>query len=584
MNSDKSMEKNVNPKKKDKQKIINKVRTKKVREKVRTSRELFSDPEYFIDPDKLFVESFDKISDNIKSKKIISIEIGPSGFRVLYLSTLYHRYRIIRFGEEPFVSSKPTAIKNDIKSIPRILKRRSIRHSEIVLCLTGPEIFIKTVTVPELSGNELKEAIYWTINKDTVIFSETDIWDYEIVGKTTLNNKPAMEVLTICAHDDYVRKYLDLLKNVGIQPDRIIVKPVALVSALKLFLRDNIYYKNNFILVDLDKDKMTVCFLSYGNLKFVRTLNINYEENKKNNSNQEKAEDDNNSTLTNNLNIDHVGQLKILHEIKRSITFFNQNSNIQNINCIFLTGIGCDSDNFDEFLSKHLSIKVKKPVPIYSNTKNTQKIKESSFTSVIGAACSEFNLYKLIPKDVKLTKKYKFYQKILVLISFMILIFISGISIKFKNNLEKQKFEHSEVYNSYMNIQDIDIEYTRLINEVRELNTSINLLEETLKLDRTVEENLKILSNYTPDDISLDQLEYLHVGTSTSYYIKNYTKGDMKIKGKVYKNFVFADVTIEEFIKKLQDLYYYKSVTLNKKRRDIVGKKLFFDITLELKE
>ena len=147
--------------------------------------------------------------------------------------------------------------------------------------------------------------------------------------------------------------------------------------------------------------------------------------------------------------IDQVGQLKILHEIKRSITFFSQNNNTQNINFIFLTGICCDSKDLDEFLSKHLSIKVKKLVPVFPSTKYTQRIKVSNFTSVLGAASSEFNLFKLIPKDVKLTKIYKFYQKILVLIFIILLILISGISIKLKNNLENHKVEHSIVYNSY---------------------------------------------------------------------------------------------------------------------------------------
>ncbi|MEJ2055242.1 MAG: pilus assembly protein PilM [Calditrichaceae bacterium] len=541
---------------------------------------------FFIDPAKIFIQSYDKFSDRLKAKKIISIELDPSGFQVVYLSTLYHRYQIKRLGAEPFAYPNMAAIKNDIKSIPRILKRGSIHDSEILLCLSGPEIFIRTITVPELNGNELREAIYWTINKDTFIFSDSDIWDYKIVGKTTLNNKPGLKILTICSHDSFIRTYLELLKSINIQVDRIIAKPVALVSAVKLLLHNEVFEKKNFLIVDIGKANTHFCLCAQGNLVFARTVPLRLDDIL---INVQAADNSKKSFVETHTDEDEKTQRQsdIVFEIKRSIAYFHSQNGISKPDYIFITGSGCDIEGLDTYLSSQLKMQVLKLKPEFPDNKVTQQVSKSAYLTALGAASSRFNLFKLIPRDIKLAEQYKKYRKFLYGAAALLFSLITIYSLRLNNQLEKQYVSNAKAAKEYHAIKQIDDNYNRLINDIGILSSQMKSFKVLLHTDSGIIDNLKVLSNYTPEDIRLDFAELLLTGSGEIYQLKKQAEDRLHIKGKVYKNYVFADLILSRFMKKLEDQRYYKSVKLIKKVADMEKhmekQELLFELELKTK-
>jgi type IV pilus assembly protein PilM len=566
---------------------------------------------FFKKPDNVFVETYDSFSDKLRAKESISIEIDPSGFRVLYMRRFGQKYQVERWMEKSFDGTNTGVMEKAITLIPQFLDRKTIRRSEIVLCLFGPEVLVKTVVVPELSNEELQEAIYWTCKNEASIYTNTDIWDYKIIGHTILNKKPALKILTVFAKEEFVRKHLDLLSKINIHPDRVWAKPIALCSALQKLTHKHVFESKNLLIVDLGKDKTVHCFYSQGRLSYVRTLAMGSDKidqallqpliigDRKTSLRKEMIDkfkrkygiisDYLNASGSPSFPFNKLYQnilpnlQSMISEIQRSITFYLNRNGTTKIDAVFLTGRGCGLKNLNLYLTKELGLPVFMMAPSFPKIRYGNYMLDTDYTAAFGAACTKSSSLNLIPKDIMKSRIYKMRRRITIFLSFFLLALLVYYSFQLQTEVDIERQKLDVLVAKYQTFVDTEMEYNQLFKNVKDLNMQKTNIKNILRQDNSLTVNLKIISSSIPDDIVLNFLDYMQVGSGEEYGIKNQREGILLIKGRVIKNLVSADLTLIQFMTDLNNIDYYKEVLLVKKINDIKNKTFLFELELQQK-
>ena len=569
------------------------------------------DVEYVKDPNSLFLNKIDSIFSKLNAKSKLVIEIGQSQIRILHLIKVKQKYNIGYWAEESFTQSDFQNPETIILTLRNLVDKKLLKSAEVVLSLYGPEVIIRTLTVPKLEGKELKDAIYWKNKNELPNLTDDALWDFEIIGEIEEDKKRVFNVLSIIAYDAFIRKYLVLLNESNIYPKIILTKPISLQSALNHLTYEWAVDEKTTVLAEIGKDTTLLNFYRNGKLEFVRSIMMGSNKidsaldkpiklkDKHIKLQPEKIDlfkqkhgillellrgDTSKTFFPYNQLFDFIKPVlqMFVSELKRSFTFYLNSYNHDQIDLLFITGGGTKLKNIDKFLEMQLDVPVHAIAPSFPSIVQGSYKPGYEYTACFGAAARKEKNFNFIPKDIKTENKYREVQNTLkiaiALIFTIILVYSSFLFFDEKNYTSKV----NSLDKRYQELYTSEVKYTELLEELRVHQKKKQDLVGNVSTDPKLINVLKILSNVTPTDMSLTSIDFFDKGISNLFEDIKIEESMVVIKGMVYKNFLSADITLIEFMKNLKELNYFKEITLAKKSKRIDEKIFLFQIHCKL--
>ncbi len=565
---------------------------------------------YLRQPDEIFLDYTSGLSHRLKSSHIVCIEFGPTEVRLMHLSRAIKKYQIERWKEISIQKPDLDDPAMILETISGFIDSCKVKRPKVVLVLHGPEVIVKALKLPLMNGEQLREAVYWKIKQEISSFSENDLWDFHTISEIVEGEKKWLRVLTVIAQEKFVKRYLDILYQIRINPNKVIMKPVALTLALRSLTYERVFTTKNIALIEMGRDSTLLCFFSQGMLEFVRILpmgsnNIDKAllkplvlKNRKITLKPEKVE-----LFKRKFGIVD-GLLKqpekvvfpftklyhhmlpvlerFVSELKRSIAFYENNFTGAKVQVAFFTGLGANLKNLNSFLIQQLGFPVFSVGPFFPSIRHGEHFQGKEYTACFGAACHRGRKFNFIPNDLRIAKRYKNWQKAIIGASFFIFLALALYSINLSDKLDSYRAENAIRKSEYQEMISIEKKYKQLTQQFKEINQfNLDLLD-NLKSNTKIVDNLRILSSLIPDDIVLSSIDYKDIGSTNIYDMKNENEGIIVVSGMVYKNLMSADITLIQFITELQNLNYYKNIKIINKSKDDENKIFQFKINMYL--
>jgi type IV pilus assembly protein PilM len=565
------------------------------------------DIDYVKDPGSLFLNKIDNIFSKLNAKSKLVIEIGQSDIRVMHLFKVKHQYNIGYWAVENLTPADFQNPETIILTLKKLIDKKLIKSTDIILSLYGPEVIIRTLTVPKLEGKELRDAIFWKNKNDLPNLSDDALWDYEIVGEVEEDKKRVYNVLSIIAYDAFVRKYLILLGELNIYPNMILTKPISLHSALQNLTYEWAVEEKTTVLAEIGKETTLLNFYRDGKLEFVRSIMLGSNKIDSALDKPIKFKDKHIKLHPDKIEIykqKHGILLELLSgnttksffpynqlfefikpilqmfvsELKRSFTFYLNSYNHDQVDLLFITGGGTKLKNIDKFLEMRLDVPVHTIAPSFPSIVQGSYKPGYEYTACFGAASRKEKSFNFIPKDIKTENKYRQVQntlKIAVSLVFAIILVYSSFIFFDEKNYTTQV---NDMEQQYQGLHISEIKYNEVLNQVRAQEKKKQDLLGNVSTDPKIINILKIFSNLTPQDIALTSIDFFDIGSSNLFENVKIEESMVVIKGNIYKNFLSADITLIEFMNNLKELNYFKEITLAEKSKRINERIFLFKI------
>ena len=287
------------------------------------------------------------------SVKCVQLEKkGPAAYRLLSVGVFEIAPEGINREEDPRNAIVST-IKKTIEGI-------NLKRTAIITAIGGVSIAIRQIELPFMTEKELASAIKWEA-RNYIPFDINDVeLDYQIINTSKASNK--LDIILVSIIKDFVRYHLELLREIPIDPQIIDVNPLALVNAT--LFNEGIERDEFVVLMDIGDKNTTLSVYSEAGQYFVRNIMISGNDftddiMKGNGLSYADAERFKRSE-------DHVGLIEtikpsldnLVREVRRSLTFYENQAKIKGFSKIFLTGGSAPLKGLDDHLSTELGLPV----------------------------------------------------------------------------------------------------------------------------------------------------------------------------------------------------------------------------------
>ncbi|HBF38963.1 MAG TPA: hypothetical protein DDW50_16805 [Firmicutes bacterium] len=168
------------------------------------------------------------------AKSGIGLDIGTSAVKLVEIES-GHPFRVRLVQSEPLPDD---AFNKDMfKSTPPIVailqslfKKTHSRRA--VIAISGQSTILRTVQVPLLDKEEIRNALQWEAEKYIPFPIDEVSLDFQIIGQN--REQSESEIFLACVHKDIISQQLDILHQAGIHPLAIDIQALALARSLGL--------------------------------------------------------------------------------------------------------------------------------------------------------------------------------------------------------------------------------------------------------------------------------------------------------------------------------------------------------------
>ncbi|SJZ86109.1 type IV pilus assembly protein PilM [Selenihalanaerobacter shriftii] len=264
----------------------------------------------------------------------------------------------VAIGKTPINSVSEGKIK-DVEilgdKINSLLEDNNFASNRVVTAISGEEVLIRMVEVPEMPENELAEAVKWEAREQLPIPVDEAILDYEIINH---KKEGGYKLMMVATKQDVINRYLKLFQVLDLEIVAIEIEPIAIVRSLK-----SSYPNKTMALIDMGTQTTDILVFKDGQLLFTRNIgiagqNITKEISENYNMSFKEAED---YKKSNNLFGDADLNLIIRNlttAIYRSLDYFQVKYKSYDIDKLILAGGGSKLLGFRTHLTNEFGIEV----------------------------------------------------------------------------------------------------------------------------------------------------------------------------------------------------------------------------------
>lgn len=216
---------------------------------------------------------FPKLSIFSKEKVVLGLQISKSYSKLALLQKEGDSYTLPTI---PFEMILPDNIEEAGNLLKDELSKRDIYNVSVVAGLPPSSLFFKTIKIPKVKENELKDAVEWNIREDINTIQGDTFYDFNVISE----NEGVLDILVVIARLSEIDRIRQICEFADISLDIIDAEPISLINLASFYLSNQAREEReeNICIVHLDKYESYLSF-SHKNI-VVQSLNfdsIKYE-------------------------------------------------------------------------------------------------------------------------------------------------------------------------------------------------------------------------------------------------------------------------------------------------------------------
>ncbi|MCA9484103.1 MAG: type IV pilus assembly protein PilM [Nitrospina sp.] len=543
-----------------------------------------------------------------KGAKSIGLDIGSHAIKVVEVKARGNGFQILNFGYCPI---PPGAQENDqqISELIRgLFQKQRIKGKQVYLAASGPSVAIRRTTLPKMPAAELPEAIKWDARDEVLFPMEEASVDYFVTRETVDAGNPMLEMVTVIAEGQYIRRRIDLVKNAGLHLLGINAFPLALVEYGKTVSPEGGGEVTGYI--DMGAVRTRVYFECDGDLLFFREIptgghnvtealmepfdlpsgarvvldEMRAEEIKKEHG---LPEEDAPGTTSEGIPLDELYDrlLPVLNkqaeELYRSVEYFKNLFKREDISRLTVSGGAGGLKGFYRFLSSMLELRIEQfnPLaqsspPVAGVTEEETQILGPSLTAATGLGIGACGRINLLPEEFRPSIKKDLIRLARVAVVPLILsglvLYSGGMRDQVKErqrSLQAVQQEMNQLTASLQQMQAPKQELAQL--EVRKSDLSRKIGEMPLGSERGIDYSRLFdeMVRQLPENASLEHLILTPGSGGGSEDDEDSEKNLLlRIEGQVFGNEVQRLGSLERFIRNLEQSMLFSRVRVEETR------------------
>jgi type IV pilus assembly protein PilM len=348
------------------------------------------------------------------SKDAFGLDLSDLSVKVAQLERNGTELGVVSLGESEISVGSITdgeiiAKENVVSAIKKAMDRatpKKIKTKKVICSLPESKGFLRIISLPFMSENEINEAIKWEIEANIPLPLDQVYYDWQLISKGLKKEKDKLEILVVAISKKTADQFLSVLDSAGLEPIGLDIESIAQARSLV----DRSAMNETVLIVDIGDRRTSFsiltdnvpCFTSsmsissqYFTDAISKTLNISFEEAEKMKiqygigSPSEKDE----------VFLALEAVLENLYlEIKKTIDFYLENLKYSfSVDRIILCGGGANTKGLVEYISGKLGQKIETGYPwINFNLKKQPPIikidRAVRYSTAIGLAIKGSNI------------------------------------------------------------------------------------------------------------------------------------------------------------------------------------------------
>jgi type IV pilus assembly protein PilM len=204
-----------------------------------------------------------------KAKASAGLDIGSHSIKMIEISCGAEKSSLVSFGIKKIQGSSGASVADAVRALAEDLK---ITVRDFNISLTGPSLVARVISMPEMAGEDLKNAIRFETEKFIPFDINECILDFHIQGKSA-REKNNLDILLAAAKKDFVLAKIKTVEDAGFGINVIDVDSFALTNA---FLENfaSTEPAKTIALLNIGAAYTNLVILRGGVISFVRDLTI----------------------------------------------------------------------------------------------------------------------------------------------------------------------------------------------------------------------------------------------------------------------------------------------------------------------
>ena len=532
---------------------------------------------------------FSSISKKSRKKRVIGLDIGNYSVKALGIdfTGTGQRVECLAMVEVPL---EKRGDRRDPELFTKLIKiclaQGHIVDKDVVIMVSGPQVFVRRITMPPMPKDELDDVIPFEVKKHVSFPTDQMAMDYMIVGEKEEDGVNKLDIILVATPRELIEQETSIVRAAGLNPVAVSVAPIV---QWKTFMLCNSGRRDNVAaMVDIGYERTIISFFNNGVLEFTRTINLGGNDVTKSLISAPVSEGgkelstllyDNADALKRKhgfpsptepgmtkggIPFTQLSMLmrpvleKLLSEIRASFDFYTTEFHVSDVEKVIISGGGSGLKGLGPFLAKELGIKVASANPIHE-TECADGISEDITADSTPALVTAYGLAAWEKGELNLLSGKKKSKKIgpvaaltapagiAVMAMFFLYLNISGGLVNARAELEKKEKELSS-------LNSASTQVLRLSSRKKKLQSEKDSYPQVLRDDTDSAVILKEIRFHTADNIRLEHINFFSESSTAE-------KKMLKINGTAF----FLDKrgsAISDFMTALEDSILFDEVRL----------------------
>ncbi len=328
-------------------------------------------------------------------------------------------------------SRDPKVISQLVKDC---LAEGGISAKDVTVMVSGPQVFVRRITMPPMPKDELDEVISFEATKHISFPVDQLAVDYLIVGEKVVDGVRNQDILIVAIPNEVVENEVSIVRAAGLKPVAVTVSPMVMWKAFQSGGQapgDKVT-----AILDIGFERTTISLLNGGVLEFARSINVSGDEITKSLMTTPLIKEESGArpltydeaeklkqeygfpppaetgATKNGIPLNHVSMLlgpvmeKLLGEVRVSIDFYMSEFQVSSVDKIIMSGGSSAMSGLKEFLAGNMGIDVGLADP-FKGVSFDKNVSQEDAGGVASAFVMPFGLATWTGGDLNLIRKKK---------------------------------------------------------------------------------------------------------------------------------------------------------------------------------
>ncbi len=490
--------------------------------------------------------------------ELIAFHLDDDSLQYCFCKKQLHKLSLVDFGkiylpadernsDLPFIFFK--------KEIQRLCAQNSFRSPRYALSLPSNQTALRTLRIPKMSSDEVRQAVYFEGSKKTPFRLEDSYWNFRITEESVTDKSHELNISLMAVSSSYVEERLSFFADLGIEFDFIYQDAEALGFALRKlpgFSEDRPYG-----LLNIRPSYTHIALYQGSRLKFMHRGGIGSVAFGSTSSAEIGAE-----SLFPQL-MDNFTE-GLVTEIQNCLDFYGTQAGFDQIDTFYVYGDLTYSEDLIDRLVDRFGVKfVRFPAEAFRAAHVVNEIQSDTISTVLPAlatATSGYLLTDLTAPAIREVRKLKRFKRFAAHVGAITLIALAGLwqisrmqlaGAKYNRQAiasQVERFERSPAYAGYRIIKQELARQQSIIDRLKREDTQHFLA-------------LKEIAALAPSNIRLKYFEYFPRKIGGRSYVS----------GSVITSALAPEVSLADYIGRLDGSPLFSQVTLERHDKSIKG-------------